>query len=47
MTSDLKLKRAKFIDKSTEIHEMFCFADPVQVLKTVNVYCGDYYGSML
>ena len=26
---------------------MFCFADPVQVLKAVNIYCGDYYGSML
>ena len=47
MSTDLKLKRAKFIDKSTEIREMFCFADPVQVLKAVNIYCGDYYGSML
>ena len=26
---------------------MFFFADPVQVLKAVNIYCGDHYGSML
>ena len=47
MTTDIRIKRAKFIDKSTEIRETFSFADPVQVLQAVNIYCCDHYGSML
>ena len=47
MSSDIKIKRAKFIDKSIEIRETFSFADPVQVLGAVNTYCCDHYGSML
>ena len=47
MTTDIRIKRAKFIDKSTEIRETFNFADPVQILQAVNVYCCDHYGSML
>ena len=47
MKLDMKIKRAKFIDKSTEIRETFGFADPVQILAAVNTYCGDHYGSML
>ena len=46
MTTDIKIKRAKFIDKSTEIRETFSFADPVQILQAVNIYCCDHYGSM-
>ena len=46
MTTDIRIKRAKFIDKSTEIRETFSFADPVQVLQAVNIYCCDHYGSM-
>ena len=47
MTTDIRIKRAKFIDKSTEIRETFSFADPVQVLGAANTYCCDHYGSML
>ena len=47
MNLDVKIKRASFIDKTTEIRETFSFADPVQVLDAINKYCGDHYGSML
>ena len=46
-TTDIKIKRAKFIDKSIEIRETFSFADPIQILQAVNIYCCDHYGSML
>ena len=47
MTADIKIKRAKFIHKSTEVRETFSFADTVQVSKAVNIYCCDPCGSML
>ena len=47
MNLDSKIKRANFIDKTTEIRGTFSFADPVQVLDAINKYCGDHYGSML
>ena len=47
MDQDIKMKRASYIDKSTDIREMFAFADPVQVLGAVETYCGDHYGAML
>ena len=47
MSTDIKRKQAKFIDKSIEIRETFFFADPVQILSAVNTYCCDHYGSML
>ena len=39
--------RAKFIEKSTGIRDMFHFARPEQILYSINLYCGDFYGSNL
>ena len=47
MDYDCKLKRGRFIDCSTDIRETFKFVNPPQILKTVQVYCCDMYGSML
>ena len=47
MDQDAKIKRAKFIDRSVEIREQLHFAHPDQILKAIQVYCCDGYGSML
>ena len=47
MEHDARVKRAMFIQKSTEIREMFSFANPVQVLQAVRVYAAHFHGSML
>ena len=47
MDYNAKCKRSAFIDKSTDIREMFSFAHPDQVLSAVNVHAGHFYGSML
>ena len=47
MEHDAKVKRAIFIQNSTDIREMFEFAHPAQVLQAVNVYASHFYGSML
>ena len=47
MEHDAKVKRAVFIERSTNIREMFDFAHPAQVLQAVNVYAANFYGSML
>ena len=47
MDHDITMKRAEFINKSTEIREMFSFANPVEVLKAIKVYAADLYGSNL
>ena len=47
MVHDAKIRRAQFIDKSTDIREMFHFAKPEQKLAAVVKYCGDHYGVML
>ena len=47
MEHDADIKRAKFIQNSMEIRELFGFAHPVQVLKAVNIYATHFYGSML
>ena len=47
MELDAKMKRASFIENSTEIREMFGFAKPNQVLSAVNTYACHFYGSML
>ena len=45
--SDCSQARAKFCEKSNEILSMFDFAHPLQKLTAINVYCNDWYGSML
>ena len=47
MEHDAKVKRAIFIENSTNIRELFELAHPVQVLQAVNVYAAHFYGSML
>ena len=47
MEHDAKVRRAIFIQNSTDIREMFEFAHPAQVLQAVNVYSCHFYGSML
>ena len=47
MDQDTKVKRAGFIDRSTNIRETFAFADPQQVIRAVETSCCDHYGSML
>ena len=47
MDYDIKCKRAAFIDKSTDIREMFSFAYPSRILSAVNVHAAHFYGSML
>ena len=44
---DAKFKRGAFIARSTDIREMFSFANPGQVLDAVSVYASHFYGSML
>ena len=43
MDHDARVKRAQFIDKSTEIRETFAFASPVEVLRAVKVFAGDIF----
>ena len=47
MEYDTTVKRAKFINKSTEVRETFFFASPVEVLKAVKIFAGDLYGGNL
>ena len=47
MDHDITVKRAEFINKSTEIRETFSFASPVEVLRSLKVFAGDMYGSNL
>ena len=47
MDSDIRMKRAIFIQRSTEVRETFDFAHPVEILRAIKVYCCDFYGSML
>ena len=46
MDEDMKCKRGSFIGRSTEVREMFVFAQPNQILQAVKTYCFDMYGSM-
>ena len=47
MDLDTRVKRANFIEQSTEIRETFSFASPVEVLQAVKVYASSWFGSML
>ena len=47
MEQDSKLKRGVYIDKSTEVRQMFKFAEPFQVLQAIQTYTADFYGAML
>ena len=47
MDHDAEIKRAKFIQSTVEIREIFKSAAPSEVLKALNVYCSSFYGSCL
>ena len=47
MDKDAKIKRASFIRESTELRETFGFASPTEILRSVKLYAGSHYGSML
>ena len=47
MTYDCKIKKAEFINSSTDIRETFSFAHPDQILRATSLYAGHFYGSML
>ena len=46
MEQDMKVKRADFIRKSTEVREALSFAQPTQILQAVRTYCCSLYGAM-
>ena len=47
MDTDVKKRRAMFISRSVEVRGQFSFAVPEQVLKAVQIFCCDAYGSPL
>ena len=47
MDNDCKRARSKFIARSSEIRDQLRFAQPLQVLKAIEIMCMDAYGSML
>ena len=47
MEKDCQKARARFIARSTEVREQLRFANPLHVLKAIDVLCMDAYGSML
>ena len=47
MEHDAVIKRAKFINSSTEIREVFKFAAPAEVIKAMKIYNNSFYGSCL
>ena len=47
MDQDCKVRRGIYINKSVEMREQLHFASPEDVLKALDVYCSDSYGSML
>ena len=47
MAQDAKIRRAQYIDRTTDVRTMFHFANPEQMLAAADKYCGDHYGVML
>ena len=47
MEHDAAIKRAKFIQSSVEIREVFKFAAPEEVVKAMRTYSSSFYGSNL
>ena len=47
MEQDASVKRAKFINSSVEIREVFKFAAPAEVIKALKIYSNSFYGSCL
>ena len=47
MEQDAAIKRAQFISSSVQIREVFKFAAPSEVLKSMKIYSNSFYGSSL
>ena len=47
MEQDAVIKRAKFINSSVEIREVFKFAAPAEVVKSLKIHSNSFYGSCL
>ena len=47
MDHDAVVSRARFISKTLDLRETFSFALPEQILRAVEVYASDCYGTML
>ena len=47
MEYDMKTRRARYIDRTTDVRDAFDFAEPKQILKAIDIYCGDNYGTMI
>ena len=47
MDEDARSKRMTFITDTTDLREMFFWADPRQIIFAMQVYCTSFYGSML
>ena len=47
MDKDCKKSRARFIAKSLEVRNQLSFAEPKIILKALQIFCADAYGSML
>ena len=47
MEHDTWSARAKFIDKSVSVREMFSFARPAEILSATVTYCCDFYGTCM
>ena len=47
MIKDCQRARAKFIARSLEVRNQLSFADPLIVLRALQIFCEDSYGAML
>ena len=47
MEQDAAIKRAKFISSSVQIREVFKFAAPAEVVKSMQIHSTSFYGSCL
>ena len=47
MDHDAHIARARFIDQSVEVRQAFSFASPVEIIRSLQIYCTSHYGAML
>ena len=47
MEHDAAVKRAKFVNSSSEVKELFKFAAPAELVKALKIYSSSFYGSCL
>ena len=47
MEYDAGIKKAIFVNQSVKIRETFGFANPIDIVSALKVYCSSFYGCML